>query len=46
MWLLNMSESLLRHFRAKRCFLERIRYAPDRGTQGKIIWTRDELHRR
>jgi hypothetical protein len=30
--------------RAKRCFLDRIRNAPDRGTKGRIRWTRDELH--
>jgi metal-responsive CopG/Arc/MetJ family transcriptional regulator len=32
--------------RAKRRFLERIQNAPDRGTKGKISWTRDELHER
>ena len=32
--------------RAKRRFLERIQNAPDRGTKGKIQWTRDELHER
>jgi metal-responsive CopG/Arc/MetJ family transcriptional regulator len=32
--------------RAKGRFLERIRNAPDRGTKGKIHWTRDELHER
>lgn len=32
--------------RARRRFLERIRNAPDRGTQGRIQWTRDELHER
>lgn len=32
--------------RAQRRFLERIRNAPDRGTKGKIRWTRDELHER
>jgi hypothetical protein len=32
--------------RAKRRFLERIRTAPDRGTRGRITWTRDELHER
>ncbi len=32
--------------RAKRRFLERIRNAPDRGTQGQIQWTRDELYER
>ncbi|RPI09604.1 MAG: hypothetical protein EHM65_08985 [Acidobacteriales bacterium] len=31
---------------AKRRFLERIRNAPDRGTRGKIRWTRSELHER
>jgi predicted transcriptional regulator len=31
---------------AKRRFLERIRNAPDRGTRGKITWTREELHER
>jgi hypothetical protein len=30
--------------RAKRRFLDRIRNAPDRGTKGRIRWTRDELH--
>lgn len=32
--------------KAKRRFLERIRNAPDRGTDGTIRWTRDELHER
>jgi hypothetical protein len=32
--------------RAKRRFLERIRSAPDRGTKGRIGWTRDESHER
>jgi metal-responsive CopG/Arc/MetJ family transcriptional regulator len=32
--------------KARRRFLERIRNAPDRGTKGKIQWTRDELHER
>ena len=32
--------------KAKRRFLERIRNAPDRGTKGKIRWTRDQLHER
>ena len=31
---------------AKRRFLERIHNAPDRGTKGKIRWTREELHER
>jgi hypothetical protein len=31
---------------AKRRFLERVRNAPDRGTRGKVTWTRDELHER
>ena len=31
---------------AKRRFLERIRSAPDRGTGGRLSWTRDELHER
>ena len=31
---------------AKRRFVSRIRNAPDRGTQGAITWTRDELHER
>lgn len=31
---------------AKQRFLERIRNAPDRGTKGKLQWTRDELHER
>jgi predicted transcriptional regulator len=32
--------------KAKRRFLERICNAPDRGTGGKIRWTREELHER
>ena len=32
--------------KAKSRFLERIRNAPDRGTNGVIQWTRDELHER
>ena len=32
--------------KAKRRFLERIENAPDRGTNGLIQWTRDELHER
>ena len=32
--------------KAKRRFLARIRNAPDRGTMGKIRWTREELHER
>lgn len=31
---------------AKRRFLERIRKAPDRGTRGRVTWTREELHGR
>ena len=31
---------------AKRRFLDQIRNAPDRGTKGKIRWTREELHER
>lgn len=30
----------------KRRFLEGIRNAPDRGTGGRVTWTRDELHER
>jgi hypothetical protein len=32
--------------KAKRRFLERIRNAPDRGTGGRVSWTRDELYER
>jgi len=32
--------------KAKHRFLDRIRNAPDRGTQGKIRCDRDELHER
>ena len=32
--------------RSKRRFLERIRNAPDRGTGGRITWTRHELYER
>lgn len=31
---------------AKRRFLDRIGKAPDRGTAGRVTWTRDELHER
>jgi hypothetical protein len=31
---------------AKRRFLERARNAPDRGTKGRISWSREELHER
>ena len=31
---------------AKRRFLERIQNAPNRGTKGKIGWSREELHER
>lgn len=31
---------------AKRRFLARIRNAPPRATQGRIGWTREELHER
>lgn len=31
---------------AKRRFLARIHSAPDRGTMGKIRWSREELHER
>jgi hypothetical protein len=31
---------------AKRRFLDRIQNAPDRGTKGRIRWSRDELHER
>lgn len=34
------------HADAKRRVLRRIRNAPDRGTQGKISWNRDDLHLR
>lgn len=35
-----------RDSKAKRRFLDRIRNAPDRGTKGKVAWTRDQLHER
>jgi metal-responsive CopG/Arc/MetJ family transcriptional regulator len=41
-----MTEQESQTQKAKRRFLERIRNAPDRGTQGQIKWTRDELHER
>jgi hypothetical protein len=31
---------------SKRRFIDRIRNAPNRGTKGKIRWTREELHER
>ncbi|HWC16067.1 MAG TPA: hypothetical protein VG498_03605 [Terriglobales bacterium] len=31
---------------AKRRFLDRIQNAPDRGTRGKIRWSREELRER
>ena len=42
----NLIERDQQNAQAKRRFLERIRNAPDRGTQGKISWTREELHER
>lgn len=35
-----------RSARAKQRFLRRIREAPDRGTKGKLRWTREDLHER
>jgi hypothetical protein len=32
--------------KAGRRFLDRIRNAPDRGTNGVIRWSREELHER
>ncbi len=34
------------HEKARRRFLRRIQNAPALGTQGRITWTRDELHER
>ena len=31
---------------AKLRFLQRIQNAPDRGTKGKIRWSREDLHER
>jgi hypothetical protein len=31
---------------SKRRFLERVRNAPNRGTDGRIRWSREELHER
>lgn len=31
---------------AKPRFLNRIKNAPDRGTKGRIRWSREELHKR
>lgn len=31
--------------RAKRRFLQRMQNAPDRGTNGRIWWSREDLHR-
>lgn len=42
----DMIERNVQTQRAKRRFLERIRNAPDRGTNGEFQWTRDELHER
>ena len=42
----NMIEHDARMSKAKSRFLERIRNAPDRGTRGKIEWSRGELHER
>jgi hypothetical protein len=41
-----MKRSATQTQRAKQRFLERIRNAPDRGTRGKIQWTREQLHER
>ncbi len=35
-----------RSAQSQRRFLDRIRNAPDRGTKGRIRWTRAELHER
>ena len=47
----SLPEALLRRFRvyaasvkAKRRFLERIESAPDRGTNGVIRWSPEDLH--
>jgi hypothetical protein len=32
--------------KAKRRFFDRIKRAPDRGTQGVVRWTREELYER
>ena len=32
--------------RAKKRFMDRIYSAPDAARQGKVSWTRDELHER
>jgi hypothetical protein len=32
--------------KARRRFMNRIRNAPDRGTRGRVTWSRDELHER
>jgi hypothetical protein len=32
--------------RARRRFLDRVRNAPDRGTGGKVGWSREDLHER
>ena len=32
--------------RNRQRFLDRIRHAPDRGTGGRLRWTRDDLHER
>lgn len=32
--------------KAEERFFDRIRSAPDRGTRGRIAWTRDEIHER
>jgi predicted transcriptional regulator len=44
--ILQMMDQETRKAAAKHRFMDRIRNAPDRGTGGKITWTREELHER
>jgi hypothetical protein len=42
----NLMERDQQASQARRRFLERVRNAPDRGTGGRIGWTREEIHER
>lgn len=44
--LLQMMEGQDKHAKATERLIERMKNSPDRGTGGKITWTRDEIHER
>ena len=44
--ILNLMDRETSREAARRRFFERMENAPNRGTGGKISWTRDEIHER